>query len=234
MNLWLHCEFSLCSLLQVPGQEGVETRDFIRWLLCPCIIISQASWRSWNTHLAGVQVFVGKGTQHWFWHVHISFWFIPWMQRATHSHILCQLPWSLAWKEKISLLWFHEEKFCCTSGDVWHSYQSAFGKIMRVCAGIWSQGRLQNFQLSRRGGGTWQTHSTRLVGSLNGLCCVKFAHKSNRQVWPIFFFCLSNSRNSSLVPDGSSRSCSSDLWHGICQTNQIQAQADFAWIKHSS
>lgn len=68
----------------------------------------------------------------------------------------------------------------------------------------------------------------------NGLCHIKFAHTKNQTSLMHLSLCLSSSRNSSLVPDGSSRSCSSDLWHRICQIIQIQAQADFAWIKHSS
>lgn len=147
-------------------------------------------------------------------------WFIPGIQRATRSHILCQLPWSLAWEEKTSLLWFHQEKLCCISGDVWHSYQSTFGKLVRVCAAIWSQGRLQNFQLSRRGAGTGQTHSTRLFGSEWTLLC-QVCTKNYQTILMHLSFCLSSCRSSSLVPDGSSRSCSSDLWHRISQIHQI-------------
>lgn len=91
--------------------------------------------------------------------------------------ILCQLPASLPWKEKISLFWFHEGKLHGTSGELWHRHHSAFGKWTGVCTGVWGQARQQNLWPLRRGAGTWQPHGTRLFDSLNGPCCVKFAHK---------------------------------------------------------
>lgn len=197
----MHCER---GLLQIHGEEGVETGgDFIRWLLCFCFIIRQVSWWSRNRHLIGILLFVGKWTQHWFWHMHTSCWFIAWMQRVicpqlnlclfhwqiqfwgetplscvvilpftlqlwrvtrsmyfsqyTCQNILCHLPGSLPWKENTSLLWFHKEKLHCVSGD-----HSAFGKLTRVCTGVWGQVRQQNLQSPRKGAGVWQLYGTRL------------------------------------------------------------------------
>lgn len=57
-------------------------------------------------------LFVEKWTQHWFWHIHISCWFIPWMQRGSLL-ILCLLHWQIQFEGETasSCKWF-----CC----LWH------------------------------------------------------------------------------------------------------------------
>lgn len=58
--------------------------------------------------------------------------------------------------------------------------------------------------------------------------------KNIRQLWSTILSTVCLAAESSSIPHNSSRSYSSDLWHKLCQVNQMQDQADFTWVKLSS